>query len=100
MSTINTVSLNQDASCMSVALDTGYKIFQINPLKLRAQRRKFCNMQISYLNIYNCLEFNDGGLSIVKMLFRSNVLLLVGGGGNPKYAPNKVSLSNALFSFS
>ncbi|CAB93848.1 autophagy associated WD repeat protein Atg18c [Schizosaccharomyces pombe] len=73
MSTINTVSLNQDASCMSVALDTGYKIFQINPLKLRAQR-----------------QFNDGGLSIVKMLFRSNVLLLVGGGGNPKYAPNKL----------
>ncbi|EPY50325.1 WD repeat protein [Schizosaccharomyces cryophilus OY26] len=70
---VNSILLNQDATCLSVSLDNGYKIFQLNPLKLRAQR-----------------TFKDEGFSIVQMLYRSNILLLVGGGNNPKYPPNKL----------
>ncbi|EPX73186.1 WD repeat protein [Schizosaccharomyces octosporus yFS286] len=70
---VNSISLNQDASCLSVSLDNGYKIFQLNPLKLRAQRK-----------------FKNEGFSIVQMLYKSNILLLVGGGNNPKYPPNKL----------
>ena len=68
------LSLNQDQSCLVVGTETGFRVYDTVPLKLRYQR---------VLN---------GGIGIIEMMYKSNIFGLVGGGKNPKYTPNKVIL--------
>ncbi|EEB05120.1 WD repeat protein [Schizosaccharomyces japonicus yFS275] len=64
---------NQDRSFLTAALEDGFCVYQLSPLSLQARRR-----------------FDDGGVRIAQMIYRSNIILLVGGGKNPKFASNKV----------
>ena len=66
------LSFNQDNSCFSVAKENGFQIFETIPFQNKYERKI------------------DGGIKQVEMLYRTNLLALIGGGETPKYNPNKV----------
>lgn len=67
------LSWNQNYECFAVGTSHGFQIYNCNPFK-----------KISGRNL------RSGGFVIVEMLFRWNVLALVGRGDNAQYPPNRV----------
>mmetsp|Transcript_13616 Transcript_13616/g.19520 ORF Transcript_13616/g.19520 Transcript_13616/m.19520 type:complete len:483 (+) Transcript_13616:1404-2852(+) len=73
-------AFNQDGGCLAVGTRRGFRICNVSPFQ-ETFRRTFSSP---------AQESMGGGIAIVEMLFRCNLLALVGGGPSPKYPPNKV----------
>lgn len=116
-------SFNQDSSCFAVSSNTGFRVFNCDPFKETVsacethrgvhmsawqhgipghalQARLTCMPHATRAAPARPPQFcrgftGDGGIGIVEMLFRCNILAIVGGGLAPKYPPNKVLVAGA-----
>lgn len=80
------LSFNQDHGCFAAGTDHGFRIFNCDPFR-EIFRRDFISLSTD-----SAAEESGGGISAVEMLFRCNILALVGGGPHPQYPPNKVMI--------
>ncbi|KAJ1435691.1 WD40/YVTN repeat-like-containing domain superfamily [Sesbania bispinosa] len=69
------LSFNQDQTCFAAATDTGFRVYSCHPFQELFRR-----------------DFACCGIAHVEMLFRCNILALVGGGSLPQFPVNKVML--------
>jgi len=70
------ISFNQDFTCFVCGTESGFRVYRTDPFRL-THRRDF---------------ENGGGLGVIAMLFRTNILAFAGGGSRPSFPPHKVML--------
>lgn len=74
---VNFITFNQDASCVAVALNTGYKIFNCKP---------------SFKKCYQLKKHESIGL--IEMLYCTSLVAIVGLGDEPGSSPRKLKIIN------
>ncbi|CAI0551205.1 unnamed protein product [Linum tenue] len=79
------LSFNQDYGCFVAGLDNGFRIYNADPFKALFRRDMDSSSSPSSSS-------SRGGIGLVAMLFRCNVLCFVGGGTEPLYPANKVMI--------
>jgi len=90
------ISFNQDYGCFAAGTKSGFRIFNCDPFR-EIFRRDLGPTAAAPLPSPSPPQDpipggGGGGVGVVEMLFRCNILALVGGGDAPHYPPNKVMI--------
>ena len=73
-SNILQLSFNNDYTLLASGTETGFSVYNIDPLTEKINREL------------------GGGIKLVEVLMRSNLIAIVGGGTNPQYSINKTMI--------
>lgn len=71
-------SFNQNSTCFARGTDKGFAVYDCDPTQSRFNRID--------------PEATKAGIGIIELLFKSNIIALVGGGDEPKYPKTKLVL--------
>jgi hypothetical protein len=84
---VHSVAFNQDAGCFVCATNKGFRVYNTDPFK-----ETFCRNFGRAAAATSAATTTTMGSSLasVEMLFRCNILALVGGGADPAFSPTKV----------
>ncbi|KFM74712.1 WD repeat domain phosphoinositide-interacting protein 4, partial [Stegodyphus mimosarum] len=77
---VSNLRFNQDHGCFSCAMDNGMRIYNVEPLREK--------MHLDASTV--------GSVGICEMLYRTNIIAIVGGGRKQKFAENAVLLWDDL----
>uniref|UniRef100_A0A0D9V9X7 Uncharacterized protein n=1 Tax=Leersia perrieri TaxID=77586 RepID=A0A0D9V9X7_9ORYZ len=83
------ISFNQDYGCFAAGTKSGFRIYNCDPFR-EIFRRDLAAVGDNGGGGGGVV--GGGGIGVVEMLFRCNILALVGGGDSPHYPPNKVMI--------
>lgn len=72
-SSLLTCSFNQDGGCLAIGTTSGFSVHNLHPSYAVSVKREL-----------------QGGIGLVEMLFRCNLMALVGGGPSPQAPPHRV----------
>ena len=72
-SSLLTCAFNQDGGCLAVGTTSGFSVHNLHPQYTLSVQRDL-----------------QGGIGLVEMLFRCNLMAIVGGGPSPHAAPHRV----------
>lgn len=92
-------AFNQNLGCFAIAYETGFRVYNSNPMELNVKREFTSSNNDFTVNNGTSSETatsSGGGIGIAQMLHRTNYLALVGGGRNPKFPQNKVIIWDDL----
>ena len=86
---VYSISFNQCYDCFTVGCSTGFGIYHAYPYKLVVFRRTAVLCFLEWRVSNNTLGLK-GGITMAEMLFKTNILALIGGGPTPAFPPNKI----------
>lgn len=98
------VAFNQDQSCFAVCSDNGFRVFSTYPMEMKMERdfsvatteEDAKKKGVISNGAVSVPPKSNGGIAIVKMLYKTNYVALVGGGKKPRFPLNKLCIWDDL----